>query len=264
MRLLKHDLKLRPIRRGFTLVELLVVLLVISALAGVIVPMIPSVVGQAHSASSAGNMAEIAQNVQMYQSRYGKYPDRLDSLIDSTGAAVISYLGGTVETALTVTDLGSDANGAAIAEAFRDVGVTTTRLHVTTNPSNPTFNHYAATSNSITASPAGGSIVEIPAANLAATVADLNLTGAEWTGFRFFLFGLGQSNTAIGKTMAEAPVHLPHEGSVNTEYQRFMLLFAVNATADEPQAQLISVVSADGSQLAGIGSHLSEYHQSRQ
>lgn len=263
MRLLKHDLKQRPIRRGFTLVELLVVLLVVSALAGVIVPMIPSVIGQAHSASSAGNMAEIAQNVQMYQSRYGKYPDRLDSLIDSAGN-VITYLGGTVDTALTVTDLATATNGEAIAEAFVNAGITTTRLHVATNPSNPTFNHYAATSNSITTAPAG-TVVEIPAAAITAgTVADLNLTGAEWTGSRFFLFGLGQNNTAIGKTMAEAPVHFPHEGSVNTEYQRFMLLFAVNATADEPQAQLISVVSADGSQLVGIGSHLSEFHESRQ
>jgi type II secretory pathway pseudopilin PulG len=63
--------------RGFTLLELVVVMFILMALAAIIVPLFPSMVERAHRASQATNESEITKAVQLYQGLYGNLSRRL-------------------------------------------------------------------------------------------------------------------------------------------------------------------------------------------
>lgn len=232
-------------------------MLILVALAGVVVAIMPNILGQAHSSTSASSQAELMNLVQTHQSFYGKFPDRLDSLVDANDALITYFPFDNTGGDLTVVDVAADPNSAEIIDAFERVGIENLMVHAVT-PSNATFENYDALPN---VTLAAGHLVEVTDPTI---VSDVDLVNNFTATSRFFLLGVGTANTAIGKSMAESPVHLPHEGSVTTSYSRYLLLFAVDPSVDEGPAQLVSVLSAHDDSLPGIGSHLSEYHDSRQ
>jgi prepilin-type N-terminal cleavage/methylation domain-containing protein len=63
------------IRRGFTLVELLVVIVIIAALAGLTAPMVLSKVKKADQTEAISNARQIGMAMFEFQSEYGRYPD---------------------------------------------------------------------------------------------------------------------------------------------------------------------------------------------
>jgi len=62
-------------RKGFTLVELLVVIVIIGILAGLLIPAIISAIKEARVAACGHNLGQLYRMAQVYQARYrGRYP----------------------------------------------------------------------------------------------------------------------------------------------------------------------------------------------
>ena len=54
-------------RRGFTLIELIVVLMILVGLAGMVIPAVTDMVQRTHTSTSAGNLHEVANAVARYE-----------------------------------------------------------------------------------------------------------------------------------------------------------------------------------------------------
>ena len=75
----------RALRRGLTLMELVVVLVILIALAGVVLPMLPSFLTKTHDSVTTTNISEVSKTIQEFFNANLAYPDQFDSLIDSAG-----------------------------------------------------------------------------------------------------------------------------------------------------------------------------------
>ena len=73
---------------GFTLVELVVVLLVLAALAGILLPQFTGVVNRTHTAASSTNIGELAKAFSLYNVKTLKgYPDQYEPMVTASGVA---------------------------------------------------------------------------------------------------------------------------------------------------------------------------------
>lgn len=72
--------------RAFTLIELVVVLLILAALAGLIIPQVAMLGRSTDMAVSAKSQQDIANNIQLFFAQMKRYPQGMDSLLDTTGA----------------------------------------------------------------------------------------------------------------------------------------------------------------------------------
>lgn len=73
-------------QKGFTLIELVVVIAVIAAIAGFLIPQIAMIGRSADMASSARGQGDVANNIQLYFVQQKRYPQYMDSLLyDSDG-----------------------------------------------------------------------------------------------------------------------------------------------------------------------------------
>ncbi|WP_254508034.1 prepilin-type N-terminal cleavage/methylation domain-containing protein [Anatilimnocola floriformis] len=75
---------------GFTLLELIIVLVVLVALAALVVPLLGWVRKQAEYATGAAGAAEAMNNLEIFRSSTGRYPDRFDSLVTTTGTLYLT------------------------------------------------------------------------------------------------------------------------------------------------------------------------------
>jgi len=67
--------------KGFTLAELLMVIVIISILAGVVVFATPWVVGESRKTAAKAQILELCKAVDSYHAKIGEYPAKLDDLI---------------------------------------------------------------------------------------------------------------------------------------------------------------------------------------
>ena len=91
--------KLRNVQRGFTLVELLLVLVILALIAAVI---LPSIIGQAEGAKvkAAGTqISRISMAVETYYLDTGNTPDSLQQLVNDSGS-VSGWNGPYIKTSL--------------------------------------------------------------------------------------------------------------------------------------------------------------------
>ncbi len=74
-------------QRGFTLVELLLVLVILALIAGLV---LPSIIGQAEGAkakSASSQISRLSMAVETYYLDTGNTPERLDDLVSNSGDA---------------------------------------------------------------------------------------------------------------------------------------------------------------------------------
>ncbi len=67
---------------GFTMVEIIVVVIVIGVLAALILPNVVGRIGQAKQSVAAQKIANIEQAVQLFQADYGRLPNTLEEVVN--------------------------------------------------------------------------------------------------------------------------------------------------------------------------------------
>jgi len=83
----KHDKKYRKGQRGFTLVELLLVLVILALIAGLV---LPGIIGKAESAkakAASSQISRISMSVESFYLDTGRTPSSLDELVNEPSDA---------------------------------------------------------------------------------------------------------------------------------------------------------------------------------
>ena len=98
--------------RGFTLIELAVVLAVIAVLAAILTPLVTSYIDQARETRAGADVRAIAQAAQLYKRDTGKFPIYADDTdADADTESVSELVGDGSEPAFTGLNWEFDSNG---------------------------------------------------------------------------------------------------------------------------------------------------------
>jgi prepilin-type N-terminal cleavage/methylation domain-containing protein len=256
------QLSRRTRRRGFTLTELVIVLVILAAVAALVIPRLGFIKSQADNATAAAGAAQVASNLETYYSSTGQYPLRLDSLLVGTGGTTAptgvipmfyvppgsvglpSWL--TMENLDTTSTYRTSLAYAGLGSQIMD--------HDETRAPNESAVNLRTMSGSGTSHVA---TVVVPA-----TPSDTNTgtriaraagygTGVLPADVKLVAMGIGTANGAIGTTMASAPAH---SGQDSKRYGRFIAIFAVYANSStgssSKPAQLRTVVDSNGTPIS--------------
>jgi len=230
-------------RDGFTLVELIVVLMILVGLAAVLIPAVTDMVARTNSSTSSSNISEVSNSIQRYETQYLSYPNDLDGLV----------------TDLTGTDLGSLSAGLTAATA--DVTLTAlTRAPLTAGGISSIGVHAITdvTFDLATPTPLTDTTVL-----KGLTAAAQEAIGIETTGSlgKYVVFGIGAVADLNGKTNIDAPVYFPENGTLNPQavYGRFIAVFQItDGTVALKRAKFITVITPTGE---GLSTGLSNYFE---
>ena len=232
-------------RNGVTLFELLVVLLILVFLSAVLIPIIPSFILQAHTATGAASQEELTRNLQIYNVRFGGYPDNMDNLMNEAGAAINGNLptGATTGTPAPLVPLTLSADQAA---QLTGAGIDTVQ-DMADAPTHATFDYALGTTTAIADTVVVAGYNEDSAASL------IGLPAGDYV-----TFGIGNNNSGIGRTMIEAPIHIPHTGTgdIDVTYRRFIAIFRL---PDEGPAELAAIGAIHEDSIHGLGDDIEEY-----
>lgn len=232
-------------RSGFTLIELVIVLLILAAIAGLVIPQIGMLGRTTDMAVSAKTQADIAANTQLFFVLQKRYPQGLDSLLDSTGAIYASdttngdtqtrglpYSGadGTrLQAQLSAATL-TNASGAEYGRSLTRSGFDWVYDHdsttVNSNNSGTIFRGLIADANGTgNTAPTSINVAEVTGAALLAKLVPQGLKAGE----RVVAFGFGGRASAISKTLTNAPIYPGCDGKY---YGRYIVYFKVYASGE--------------------------------
>lgn len=76
---------MKRLRRGFTLLELMIVVAIIGILAAVAIPNYIDATDEAKAARIQADLATIGAAVEIYRVKTGKYPSSLEALVSDSG-----------------------------------------------------------------------------------------------------------------------------------------------------------------------------------
>lgn len=255
----------RRVRAGFTLIELVVVLLILATLAGLIVPLVGMLGRSSDMAASAKTQADLANNTQLFFVLQKRYPQGLDSLLVTGGTAV--YAADTTDPNTQTIGLPyAGADGTRLQAQLTPL--TVTPITGTASIANPDwfrcitrsgfdwiYHHDVAALNSNN-SGIGGFTPLITNANGSGNPAVTTFAVAEVTGTymlgklvpqglkpgeKVIAFGVGPQNTAIGKTLQNAPIYPGCDGKY---YGHFVIYFKIYASGE--RATLIGASDSYG------------------
>jgi prepilin-type N-terminal cleavage/methylation domain-containing protein len=259
-----HLNRQRRNRGAFTLIELLVVIVILAALAALIVPNIGQYGRSTDMAVSAKTQADIANQAQLFFITQKRYPQGLDSLLDTTGALYASDSsnadtqtrglpfagadGTRLQAQLTVATLTpatTDPISLTNPDYFRSLtrsGFDWVFDHditvVNSNTSNTTFRGLVANANGgVNTAPTTIAVAELTGVALLAKLVPQGLKAGE----RVVAFGFGQKSTAVGKTTTTVPLY---PGADKTYYGRYVLYFKIYASGE--RATLVGVSDSYG------------------
>lgn len=239
----------RPSRRGFTLVELLVVVAILVALASIIVPMLGGQEKAAQISVESASSKEVYTTLNYYKIKNEYYPDYFDSLLADGGTTPYSkaprdLFDGKLK--LKTVAL-TDTPGALYLTSLNNAGLKNVMWHdesVTQPSSSGTKPHawiagdFACTINS--ASPDGLiALNEILPQGLAANQ-------------MLVVVGVGPQCRAVGTTISDTP--LSPQMDHRDRYRRYLAIFIANGTG--AAAQLKCVVNH---QLETVDQQLNNY-----
>jgi len=82
------------LRRGFTVIELMVLMVIIGILAGIIIPQILSATRRSNESALRGDLNTLRIAIEHFQADCGGYPPRLDDILAWNGAHVSAQVDG--------------------------------------------------------------------------------------------------------------------------------------------------------------------------
>lgn len=229
--------------RGFTLIELIVVLMILVGLAAVLIPAVTDMVVRTNASTTSANIAEVSNSIQRYEAQFLNYPNNLDGLMsDLAGTALDTLAAGLVAVTEDVT-LDADT-----LLALNNAGITDVGIHTAADT---TFDL-----------PTSTTLTDTTVLRGLTAAAQLSM-GLETTGSagKYVVLGIGSLSELNGKTNMDAPVYFPENGSLNPEavYGRFIAVFQITDGTDAlTRAKLVSVITATGESL---GEGISNYFE---
>jgi len=238
--------RIRSRSRGFTLIELVVVIIIIATIAGFVIPQIGMLGRTSDMAATAKTQSDIASNIQLFFTLQKRYPQGLDSLIDTTGAIYASDTnsgdtqarglpysgadGNRLQDQLTVAAL-TNATGADYLRSFTRSGFDWVHDHVVTagvnsNNSATSFRAVVDNANGTTQTAVTPiNVAEVTGAYMQGKLIPQGLKAGE----RLIALGVGPRNTAISKTLTNSPTYPGADGKY---YGRFIAYFKIYATGE--------------------------------
>lgn len=252
-------------KRGFTLMELLVVLGILALLATILIPKLSTLEERSRSAVQAYSTADVARQLEIFNALNRKYPDGFDTLLDTTGNTLYSKLApelkapNTVLTTVTLT--------AAQLQSLSLAGVGHAFLHdtaatvVPNNSGNDRRHFGSGTGHDGTANISTFAAIDktTTSEGFSILVNDFGLnpnrnfpdtSGTPYpriTANEYVVFGLGNKSTFVQSQVMEAP-SLDHANSA-TSYSRALLVYEVPTAAAAnvgTKAKLVGIIGPDG------------------
>lgn len=245
---------------GFTLIELAVVLLILVGLAGLLLPYVSNFDEDTKNSTSANNLKAVNNAIAQYETRYRAFPDKFDSLVNTSGtAALIDYFptaGETIAPAtanLELCSLTADSlkslklaeidslyymkDGSATNE-FDSATFNAEDLAVGTNGVVTLLDTGATYANKVacltqpngagTLANSGVKKIVVDKMGVEVDGDDLSETATEHEN-QFVVFGIGQKTQMSGKTLTDAPVHFMNgNDNPTSKYGRYLAVFKVS------------------------------------
>lgn len=244
-------------RDGFTLIELVVVMIIIATIAGFVIPQIGMLGRSSDMAATAKTQSDLASNIQLFFTLQKRYPQGFDSLLDGSGSLYSSdttngdtqtrglpYSGadGTRLQAQLTAGVLTNTTNADYLRSFTRSGFDWVYDHDTTtlnsNNSAITFRGLVADANGTgNAAPSSINVAELTGTALLAKLVPQGLRAGE----RVVALGIGPRNSAISKTLTNSPTYPGADGKY---YARFIAYFKVYATGE--RATLVGVSDSYG------------------
>jgi prepilin-type N-terminal cleavage/methylation domain-containing protein len=273
-------------RRGFTLMELVVVLVVLIAVAGVVLPMLPAFLTKTHDAVTTTNIAEVDKAMMAFLSTNLAYPDQFDSIMTGTSM----YTGAVFNSAnpfnpvgtaqLTFTASGANTAGSVGTNAFYTqalsagqassltVGGIMNLIPMNPAPTDATFNAYLGLPASTTGKPTS------VATGTTAIFADndyiyqkLNLQpklDSTNTPCNYVVFGLGPYCTIVGSRsfgIFDAPVAFGEHFFEQPSHSYARMLCVFRVYQDSSRCEFVGAAHPDPTGLGTSDMHTQEYYQ---
>jgi prepilin-type N-terminal cleavage/methylation domain-containing protein len=251
----------RSPRRGLTLLELIVVLAILVALSGLVIPLVQGLGYQTNASTNAALVGDVNRSVGTFQTRFDKYPNDWDSLLNSSNTLFSKLhpnLVGANPVILQTAEL-----SATQAESLKAMGICQLRDHEesATLPPNTTGNVTRTVADATAVyTPVVAFLNKAPLTSTAAQTGDL-FTAKELSGTDpandYVVFGLGTATTIRGSVMTDAP--MVHGSDPSRYYSRVLCVFMVPASGTSVgfPAKYVGCFLPDGSSLR---SNLERYH----
>ena len=251
---------------GFTLIELVMVIMILAIVAGLSVPIVGWLRRSANYGAQANIQAAIASNLEFYRTTYGNnaYPEHLDSLLMANGGS------DPTATIAAATSFGHDGIGSVIALKSLDGDFTQSAKAI-----GHVYDH-TDDYDWLQGNPGNSGLVErvLSAAgpNVYAVIDQTTSGGqalmrewygvdsADWpavTEVEHICFGIGPNSDLVGTTLQSAPID--PRVNASSQYNRFVAVFAVYNPRSGQRAQLRGVINAKG---RSANNALSEFWQS--
>lgn len=243
-------------RHGFTLIELVVVLVIIATIAGFVIPQIGMIGRSSDMAATSKTQADLANNVQLFFTLQKRYPQGLDSLLDTSGTVYSSDTsnGDTQSRGLPYSGADGTRLQAQLTKATLTVSDATYARSLTrcgfdwlfdhdtaatnANNSGTTFRALVADANGTgNTAPSTIDVAEVTGTYLLGKLVPQGLKSGE----RVVAFGVGPRNTAISKTLTNSPIYPGCDGKY---YGRYIVYFKLYASGE--RANLVGVSDSYG------------------
>lgn len=243
-------------RRGFTLMELIVVLSILALVAALAIPKMIDIYERSRSATQAYGLTDAMRMVEIYYGINHKYPDGLDTLMTDGGSAYTKLSPNLkaprtfFTTATLTTDQVASLSAAGVGHAFlhdpalanaSNSGVDRRHFGTGTGHDGTTnINTFVAVDKTI-GSDGMDMLVNDFGLNPNRSATDTTYTRIMAN--TYIVFGLGPKSTITQNTVNEVPF-LEHAAST-TAYSRVILVFEV-PNVGTTRAKLVGVLGPDG------------------